>query len=326
MLPAGGGHGPNPHHESEKLMPAALLASELAAAAMGANASAGRAAGPQALPVPLFWLADPRPASFLSAWAHGLLAAFVAANNGTLLRAEFLSVLPPGPPAVCFEDVVLLAGITSGRFVPDRRSADWLRALVLAHCGIDDGPPTTATGAAPRRAVLVVREGVFPRPPRSIINAADVGRAVEAAFGVPLDAVVAGHGSMCDQVRSVANADLILTPHGSQNVNLLFAPRGAAVVEIFPFLYHAPFLHNYLCTANVYHHELFGSWSPLGGGGPLMPLALRAYALALGWRRCFHWRHCMNLAKRQDIFVDIPQLKHLLSSLAVKPIMQAPDV
>jgi hypothetical protein len=37
--------------------------------------------------------------------------------------------------------------------------------------------------------------------------------------------------SSCVQVRAVASQDFLVVPHGSQNVNFIFAKPGAVVIE-----------------------------------------------------------------------------------------------
>jgi hypothetical protein len=114
------------------------------------------------------------------------------------------------------------------------------------------------------------------------------------------------------QVKAVANADVVITPHGSHNINFLFARPYAIVLEAFPLLYYINWFGNYLHAANIHHYELHGTW-PANKGG--MPSTMRLYSLLYGWKRCFFVRKCMNYTKGQNVFIDIDDLEGLLEYL-----------
>lgn len=114
-----------------------------------------------------------------------------------------------------------------------------------------------------------------------------------------------GNGSFCDQVREVAEEDLIVVPHGSQNVNLLFARKGAVVVEIFPYLYYTTALRNYTHAAQLHVYPLLGD---------IPKKNFRLHLLSIvGWDSCFEkFRWCKYYSRKQVVHADIEELKKLL--------------
>lgn len=120
------------------------------------------------------------------------------------------------------------------------------------------------------------------------------------------------------QVKVIATADVAVTPHGSHNINFLFARRYSTVLEAFPLLYYIDWFGNYVHAASINHYELYGTWLAEQGS---MPFMMRVYANLYGWKKCFHTRGCMNYAKSQDVAINIGQLervlKHLTSSCRV---------
>ena len=86
----------------------------------------------------------------------------------------------------------------------------------------------------------------------------------------------------CQQVRLVAEADVLLTPHGSQTVAILFSRPSVVILEVFPLLYYIDWLGNLLHVGKVYHYELYGTWTTERLG---MHFQMRLYAVILGWKR-----------------------------------------
>jgi hypothetical protein len=114
------------------------------------------------------------------------------------------------------------------------------------------------------------------------------------------------------QVKVIARADLAVTPHGSHNINFLFARPYSTVLEAFPLLYYIDWFGNYVHAANINHYELYGTWLAEQSS---MPLKMRVYANLYGWKQCFYNRGCMNYAKSQDVAVNIAELERLLKRL-----------
>jgi capsular polysaccharide biosynthesis protein len=81
------------------------------------------------------------------------------------------------------------------------------------------------------------------RPNRLYISRADVdwrrvvneGEVMELLEPLGFKKILPGQLSFMDQVRLFANAEAIVAPHGAALTNLVFAPRGAVVVEFQPW-------------------------------------------------------------------------------------------
>jgi hypothetical protein len=278
QLPVGKeGVGPNPHHEAEKVIPAILLNQRY-----GLGNST------------LYWFADP---STISAFTLGLLKAFPG------LGVEYLKFPEQGDPAICFEDAVVFSGITNARYMPGKEANNWLREKVLDHCGIE----SRLASRPVQDAVLLRRENS-----RSIANYLAVEVMLARSLRAPVRTIISGQGNFCQQVKPVAEADFLITPHGSQNTGFVFARPGAVVLEVFPLYYYIDFFRNYIHAASLEHYEMWGTWA---GDGKRMPLAMRLYGMILGWEYCYAVTPCMNYSKGQSVYVDLEQLEWLLERL-----------
>eukprot|EP01018_Ginkgo_biloba_P021788 Gb_03294 [translate_table: standard] len=277
-----GNAGPNPHHESEKVIPAILI-SQLYTLK---NST-------------FYWFADPHDPTSISMWSKGLLKAFASQ-----MKVEYLHSAVSDESPICFEDVILFAGLTNAAYVPNEAAHDWLRQKVLAHCKIP-----IMNARRPLSDVVVLHR---PNSSRNIINFEEMQAMLEREFHVAVKIAEPGPREFCQQIRLVAEADVLLTPHGSQNVAILFSRPGAVILEVFPLLYYIDWLGNLLHAGKMYHYELYGTWTTDRLG---MPFQMRLYALLVGWKRCFFVRQCMNYGKSQKIYVDLDQLEGILHSL-----------
>ncbi|KAG0556223.1 hypothetical protein KC19_11G036200 [Ceratodon purpureus] len=265
-LPAG---KPNPHHEAEKLIPAILLKQFL-------NQSAN-----------LQWFAAKME---VSRWGKGLLSAFDLTGK---VRYHALPIHKDD--SICFKDAVLFSAPTHVRYVPDGKTNAWLRSQVLSYCKIE---PRNASWPLSRAIVLDRSSG-----PRKLANKLDAGKLMEKLLQVPVEHRSGGIGSFCEQVRSVAEDDFFVVPHGSQNVNFLFARPGAVVIEVFPYLYHTDAFRNFTHAADIDVLPLLGA-KPDG-------MWLRLASL-LGWDGCFHWQPCKNYVRLQPLQIDLVKLEQLI--------------
>eukprot|EP00249_Psilotum_nudum_P004238 c17778_g1_i1 orf=398-1918(-) len=274
--------GPNPHHEAEKVVPA-ILFSHLYH--LGNST--------------LHWFADPTDPLMISKWSLGLLEVF-----SDDMKVQFLPPVAANQPPICFEDAILFTGVTNSGYMPNADVHNWFRNRILEHCEV----PISEASRPVENVVIVHR----PNSSRNIANYEAVKDVLEKELRVPVKMAVPGPWDFCTQVRLVAQADVLLTPHGSQNANLLVVRPGAVVIEIFPLLYYIDWYGHYLHAGRVSHYELYGTW-PFEEGN--MPLLMRVYALLYGWQKCFVVRHCMNYGKSQKIYTDLKQLKSLLHAL-----------
>lgn len=267
FLPAG---KPNPHHEAEKLIPAVLLKQFL-------NQTAN-----------LQWFASQ---SDVSVWGKGLLTAF-----GLTEKVRFHNLPVHKDDSICFKDAVLFSGPTHVKYVPDEDTNNWLRSQVLSYCNIE---AKNSTWPVSRAVVLDRSSG-----PRKLVNKLEAGKVMEQTLSVPVEHRSGGIGSFCEQVRSVAEDDFFLVPHGSQNVNFLFARPGAVVVEVFPYLYHTDAFRNFTHAAGI---DVY----PLLGARAAESTWMRVFSL-LGWDVCFSMMWCKNYARRQPLQIDLDQLEKLI--------------
>lgn len=269
FLPAG---KPNPHHEAEKLIPAVLLKQFI-------NQSAS-----------LQWFASKAD---VSVWGIGFLEAFGLQN-----KVRFHELPMHKDDSICFKDAVLFSPPTHSRYVPNKETNALLRTEVLRYCGIEEKNSSWPIS----RAVVLDRASGS----RKLDNKLAAGKLMEEVLGVPVEHRSGGIGSFCDQVRSVAEDDFFLVPHGSQNVNFLFARPGAVVIEVFPYLYYTDALRNFTYAAAIDVYTLLGVRHP---ESTLMP-----FFSMLGWAGCFNFpRHvCKNYARSQPVQIDLIQLEGLL--------------
>ncbi|KAH7315205.1 hypothetical protein KP509_21G039800 [Ceratopteris richardii] len=284
--------GPNPHHEAEKIIPA-IIFSQLS----------------EFQDSRLFWFADPNDPLMISKWSLGLLDVF-----SKDLKVEYLQPVAKGDSPICFEDAIVFAGVTNSGYMPNMRTHDWFRNRILEYCNV---PAKQAN--KPVQDVVVIHR---PNSTRNIRNYNALQALLETELRVPVKIVVPGPWSFCDQVKLVAEADVILTPHGSQNVNLLVVRPGALVFEVFPLLYYVNWYKHYLHAGQMNLFEVFGTW-PVENVS--MPFHMRLYALMYGWRECFTVRRCMNYGKSQGIYVNLDHFGSQLHMLLSRCIISVPQ-
>ncbi|GBG61527.1 hypothetical protein CBR_g22324 [Chara braunii] len=266
---------PNPHHEAEKLIPAILLVQKY-----GLRDSS------------LYWFAS---YDTLSPWAKGLLSALDFEASVT-----FLPLPGDNDSPVCFEDAILFSLPTNVTYVPDVSTNEWLRSRVLKHCGI---PNVVSRGSIKQAVVLDRSSGT-----RRFGNKQAILEVLESELHVPAVHRLSGIGDFCQQVATVASEDFVVTPHGSHNVNFLFARPYATVIEVFPYLYHTHVFGNFIHAARLHHYEILGL---LPKHSPMMWL----YSL-LGWDACFNRvRWCKNYARQRSVYADTAAMRRVLRSI-----------
>ena len=265
---------PNPHHEAEKILPA-MFFKQL-------NGSAT-----------IHWFAAEKDVSI---WGRGLLQALEQ-------KVRYQELPTRADDSICFYDAVLFSGPTSVKYVPDVETNAELRSKVLKYCGIE---PANASWPVRKAVVLDRASG-----PRRLANKLDVGDVISEVLMVPVEHRASGLGSFCDQVKSVAEDDFFIVPHGSQNVNFLFARPGAVVIEVFPYLFHTDAFQNFTHATAI---EL----QPLLGIRPPDNILMGVYSF-LGWDACYnHVRWCKNYSRKQAIHVDLIELAKLVRSIQVQ--------
>jgi hypothetical protein len=122
---------------------------------------------------------------------------------------------------------------------------------------------------------------------RSVLNEAEV-MAVLAPLGFEL--VETGGLSIDEQVRTFAEADVIVAPHGASLANLPFCSPGSALVELFPSQCMFPDFWKVACGVEGLAYRY------LSGAGPAVPATRAAFVVA-------------------DITVDLPKLEAMMTEL-----------
>lgn len=266
---------PNPHHEAEKIIPALLFLHHYEQS----NHT-------------LYWFSRPDE---ISEWGKGLLKAFSVQTN-----VEYIDFPDKKNATVCFEDAIVFSAGTSLYYVPDDETNDWLRRRVLQYCSI----PIVNASWPPRKAAILDRISGS----RNLQNKHVIEQVLSQELKIDVRPGYSGNGTFCEQVREVAEEDLIVVPHGSQNVNLLFARKGAVVIEVFPYLYYTTALRNYTHAAQLHVY-------PLLGDIPKKSFFLHPLSI-VGWDFCFEkFRWCKYYSRKQVVHADIEGLKKLLHQI-----------
>ncbi|MBF0375022.1 MAG: glycosyltransferase family 61 protein [Alphaproteobacteria bacterium] len=100
-----------------------------------------------------------------------------------------------------------------------RAQCAWLGSLLKRAFGVADGLPG-------RRRLYISRADA---KWRGLTNEDEVTRLL-AARGFQV--VVPGRLPVAEQARLFASAEIVVAPHGAGNTNMLFAPRGACLIEV----------------------------------------------------------------------------------------------
>jgi len=167
----------------------------------------------------------------------------------------------------CFERLVWVGSAGAwdwGNLFADPWDAQLLRRAAYAAHGV---PEDNVTSGTPPRVLLVRR--VTGNPGRHLLNAAEVEAHVRGstARGVPLlflDNAQSGaleKYSFAEQVRLVAQADVLVGVHGSGLNNALFMRPGSVIVDILPGRMLEMVWHNTAVSAGVRYYFLINERS-----------------------------------------------------------------
>ncbi|KAJ6811956.1 uncharacterized protein M6B38_151550 [Iris pallida] len=160
-------------------------------------------------------------------WVRTLAEATI--GNG--VRAEQLDRYGDGP--VCFERAVVCRH-NEGGLTQERKGEvyDMMRCKAREHCNIT----TTTTTTRPRssiRLTLLFRVGA-----RAFKNETEVaeifGGECRKVEGCAMRIERTNNLTFCDQVKLMAETDILATPHGAQLTNMLFMDKNSSVLEFFP--------------------------------------------------------------------------------------------
>jgi capsular polysaccharide biosynthesis protein len=131
---------------------------------------------------------------------------------------------------------------------PDRRIDSSEVPHVRAECLVVPGLPGTNV-QNPAWVVAFLRQRLLPPgvariPGRNLFITRGSGRnnrivtneaaVLDALADRGFECIDPGQMSVADQIRSFAQADVIVSPHGSALTNIVFASPGACLIELFP--------------------------------------------------------------------------------------------
>ena len=186
---------------------------------------------------------------------------------------------------------------------PSSHSYPSITHSASAAIGLSSCPPSSA--------VLIYR------PDRSILNQGELLSLLKAKYNLLLHpTAVDGSTSSFEQARIFASAGLILSPHSSQLVNVMFAHSSAAVVEVTGEFYNLDFAR-YATSMGVYFRYAIGGSFPQAHQppDPLMADCVRELHQCAGDNWCIGARavvHC-----KQNSFFPNKNLPYYANLTAV---------
>lgn len=134
----------------------------------------------------------------------------------------------------CFEEAVIVRS-GFGSLTPGKTATNALRRALMPACGLDPSAEVTRGEISSLQALVFDRAA-----PRSFRNRKALVAQLRSALGGVEVRTASSSLSTCEQMKIVSDADVIVTPHGSQHALFLFAKRRAIIVEVQPYLYFNP--------------------------------------------------------------------------------------
>ena len=129
----------------------------------------------------------------------------------------------------CFKDAVLIRS-GHGSITPSSEATNVLREAVMRPCKLDSNARANTIA---KTALLMDRD-----PPRCFANRLEILSSLQKHVPQVYESVASGALSMCEQLKLIIDADVIVSPHGSQHTLFIFAKKEAIIIEVQPFLYY----------------------------------------------------------------------------------------
>lgn len=172
---------------------------------------------------------------YLKVWHNGGCSRYVAEGLGQLLGLKREQLLDASLHPYIRADVLLVPDFCGqfGEAAP--RAVRWLREHLL----------TKPTRALQVRRLWLSRGQSWRRP---VYEEANTLRALDTFQLVRIDP---GQLSLTEQASAVANANLVVLPHGGALANLIFARPGTRVLELHGPRYHPPYAHGLAQAASL---------------------------------------------------------------------------
>ena len=251
------------------------------------------------------------------AWHEGALVAAEATaplHAPTALNVDLFNVvgasrsaeLAPGctAGALKFERLAVLHARVGRRWFSGPRACAAFRGAALQQ----HVPAARGAGALQRGAIaLLVRRGS-----RSISNSDAVEAAMRARFGAPVRLVSFEGLSFGDQVRALHDVRLLVAPHGAGLANLVFLPRGAALIEVFPIFWRPAQYFDALADTCGMWYRAYENHD--GAAAELSAPCREAFGERLPpGEECSSQQRCVECGKQSATRVDIARIDALLA-------------
>jgi hypothetical protein len=211
-----------------------------------------------------------------------------------------------------------LTGCTSNQLVFERLvllpPQSWFKSNLQA-CSLFRNAALTKFGIKLNRSKkeTLIIAFLIRRQSRYIINSNELILALEKRFGVQVRKIAFEGLSFGEQVATMSDVRLFVTPHGAGVTNIVFMPPGSALIEIFP-LYHRP--HNYFDELSRGCNLWYGAYENTNSSSALLdePCS-RDFQYGLPpLDLCQSRERCSHCGKNSATFVDIAQIDKLFAS------------
>jgi len=194
----------------------------------------------------------------------------------------------------CFEDAILVQS-GHGTVTPSTEATDALRDALMLPCGLDPN----VRASHPALTALVMNRA----PPRCFANRQLLLSNVRKVVSHVYEVVASDSLAFCDQVRAIVDADIIISPHGSQHALFLFAKKEAIIIEVQPYLYfdanNIMFLHRAGMGFRI--HESMGTPNFKGS------ITHRLF-LHFGWHKCMSSHACRARTRKVSVMANITDI------------------
>ncbi|KAH7834914.1 hypothetical protein Vadar_020898 [Vaccinium darrowii] len=173
-----------------------------------------------------------------------------------------VEIFGKGDGPYCFEKAVVMRHDLEGIGAQKKLKVfELLRCKAREACGVDP-MEMKERGVPTIRMTLLLRRGARSFKNEEVVKSL-FRKECERVEGCVLSVIQSDGLSFCDQVRAMTNTDILVSPHGAQQTNMLFMERGSSVMEFFPkgWLEHAgigQYIYHWMATDTGMKHQ--GAW------------------------------------------------------------------
>ena len=284
------------HHELEKLIAALHLMGKLDTAERNNTLEFSRAENTQTIPG-VYWFAR---RDSLTKITESILVAFGMLKRHNKIHFPVFAGKTPPSKKYCFEEAILVqSGL--GSLSPGIVATNAIRDAIMPQCGLD---PNLAINSHSSVQALVLDRA----PPRCFANRHLLVRGLQSIIQHVQMATANGDLQLCEQLKVVAGADIIVTPHGSQHALFLFAKHGATIIEVQPFLYYDANNILFLLRAGLGFRVYESMGMPDFSGS----IVHRVFA-NFGWHECTSWHSCRARTRKVRVNTNVSDITRFVS-------------